>query len=182
MGRKENEEHPAGRDAVAEALEAAGLYRRAARRWLECWTGARTVRSGPGWLPVAVSVWKMPESLNRRQSALVMYARRRLTRRNEWVSMHRTGSESIPLTVAPPKKIIILITVELLLADNPCRSLLTIGEMDISSLPGGAVTECYTERFATIPPCMWYRYCQERRWRTRSIPGLAISLKRRRQK
>ncbi|EDS7589344.1 PerC family transcriptional regulator [Salmonella enterica subsp. diarizonae] len=35
MGRKENEEHPAGRDAVAEALEAAGLYRRAARRWLD---------------------------------------------------------------------------------------------------------------------------------------------------
>ncbi|ELO0596420.1 PerC family transcriptional regulator [Salmonella enterica] len=28
MGRKENEEHPAGRDAVAEALEAA-------RRWLD---------------------------------------------------------------------------------------------------------------------------------------------------
>ncbi|HGB5418503.1 TPA: PerC family transcriptional regulator [Salmonella enterica subsp. enterica serovar Muenchen] len=35
MGRKENEEHPAGRDAVAEALEAAGFYRRAARRWLD---------------------------------------------------------------------------------------------------------------------------------------------------
>ncbi|EAR6709546.1 PerC family transcriptional regulator [Salmonella enterica] len=35
MGRKENEEHPTGRDAVAEALEAAGLYRRAARRWLD---------------------------------------------------------------------------------------------------------------------------------------------------
>lgn len=45
MGRKKGE-HPAGNeagkpdtpvmsDAVAEALEAAGLYRRAARRWLE---------------------------------------------------------------------------------------------------------------------------------------------------
>lgn len=68
-----------------------------------------------------------------------------------------------------------LITVELLLADNPRRSLLTIGEMDISSLPGvEAVTECYTERFATIPPGMWYRYYQGRRWRTRSIPGPAF--------
>ncbi len=105
MGRKENEEHPAGRDAVAEALEAAGLYRRAARRWRwTCWTGAVTVRNGPGWLPVAVSVWKMPESLNRRQSALVIYARRRLTRRNEWVSMHRRGSEGTPADGGPPKK------------------------------------------------------------------------------
>ncbi|HFJ2162826.1 TPA: hypothetical protein ACGTPM_002971 [Salmonella enterica] len=70
-----------------------------------------------------------------------------------------------------------LITVELLLADNPRRSLLTIGEMDISSLPEvEAVTECYTERFATIPPGMWYRYYQGRRWRTRSIPGPAFFL------
>lgn len=46
-----------------------------------------------------------------------------------------------------------LITVELLLADNLRRSLLTIGELDISPLPGlEAVTECYAERFATIPP------------------------------
>ncbi|EJI0485807.1 PerC family transcriptional regulator [Salmonella enterica] len=46
MGRKKNGERPAGKgtgktdtgvmsDIVAEALEAAGLYRRAARRWLE---------------------------------------------------------------------------------------------------------------------------------------------------
>lgn len=35
MGREKNGEQPAGRDAVAESLEAAGLYRRAARRWLE---------------------------------------------------------------------------------------------------------------------------------------------------
>ncbi|EBI5032235.1 PerC family transcriptional regulator [Salmonella enterica] len=35
MGRKKTGEYPTGRDAVAEALEAAGLYRRAARRWLE---------------------------------------------------------------------------------------------------------------------------------------------------
>lgn len=35
MGRKKTGEYPAGRDAVAEALESAGLYRRAARRWLE---------------------------------------------------------------------------------------------------------------------------------------------------
>ncbi|EBI1834468.1 PerC family transcriptional regulator [Salmonella enterica] len=35
MERKKNGEYPAGRDAVAEALESAGLYRRAARRWLE---------------------------------------------------------------------------------------------------------------------------------------------------
>ncbi|ELT1239433.1 PerC family transcriptional regulator [Salmonella enterica] len=35
VGRKKNGEYPTGRDAVAEALEAAGLYRRAARRWLE---------------------------------------------------------------------------------------------------------------------------------------------------
>lgn len=70
-----------------------------------------------------------------------------------------------------------LITVELLLADNLRRSLLTIGEMDISSLPGlEAVTKCYTERFATIPPSMWYRYCQGRWWRTRSIPGLDFFL------
>lgn len=102
MGRKENEEHPAGRDAVAEALEAAGLYRRAARRWLDVLDRCRDSEER-AWLPVAVSVWKMPESLNRRQSALVIYARRRLTRRNEWVSMHRRGSEGTPLTVVLPK-------------------------------------------------------------------------------
>lgn len=70
-----------------------------------------------------------------------------------------------------------LITVELLLADNPRRSLMTIEEMDISSLPGvEAVTECYTERFATIPPGMWYRYYQGQRWRIRSIPGPFFSV------
>ncbi|ENU5441509.1 hypothetical protein ACE3YI_000794 [Salmonella enterica] len=46
-----------------------------------------------------------------------------------------------------------LITVELLMSDNLRRSLLTIGELDISLQPGlQTVIECYTERFATIPP------------------------------
>ncbi|EAR6709545.1 hypothetical protein EWN99_23020 [Salmonella enterica] len=70
-----------------------------------------------------------------------------------------------------------LITVELLLADNPRRSLLTIGELDISLLPGlEAVIECYTERFATIPPGMWYRQYQGQCWLTRSLPGPAFFL------
>lgn len=70
-----------------------------------------------------------------------------------------------------------LITVELLFADNPRRSLLTIGKLDISLLPGlEAVTECYTERFATIPPGMWYRQYQGQRWLTRRLPGPAFFL------
>lgn len=68
-----------------------------------------------------------------------------------------------------------LITVELLLADNLRRSLLTIGELDISPLPGlEAVTECYAERFATIPSGMWYRQYRGQRWLTRSLPGPAF--------
>lgn len=68
-----------------------------------------------------------------------------------------------------------LITVELLLADNPRRSLLTIGALDINLLPGlEAVIECYTERFATIPPGMWYRQYRGQRWLTRSLPGPAF--------
>lgn len=40
-----------------------------------------------------------------------------------------------------------LITVELLLADNLRRSLLTLGELDLSPLPGlERVIECYTEK------------------------------------
>lgn len=70
-----------------------------------------------------------------------------------------------------------LITVELLLADNLRRSLLTLGELDTSLLPGlEAVIACYTERFATIPPGMWYREYQGQRWLTRSLPGLAFFL------
>lgn len=68
-----------------------------------CWTGAVTVRNGPGWRPAAVSVWKMPENLNRQQNILRMYTGWRPIRRNEWVSMHRTGSEGIPLTENPVK-------------------------------------------------------------------------------
>lgn len=46
-----------------------------------------------------------------------------------------------------------LITVELLLADNLRRSLLTVGKLDISTQPRlETVIACYTERFATIPP------------------------------
>lgn len=46
-----------------------------------------------------------------------------------------------------------LITVELLLTDNLRRSLLTLGELDLSPLPGlERVVECYTERFAPFPP------------------------------
>ncbi|EAA2982572.1 hypothetical protein DNY73_13550 [Salmonella enterica subsp. diarizonae] len=65
-----------------------------------------------------------------------------------------------------------LITVELLMSDNLRRSLLTIGELDISLQPGlQTVIEFYTERFATIPPGMWYRYYQGQHWLTRSLPG-----------
>ncbi|EIG1925721.1 hypothetical protein ACFDWB_003789 [Salmonella enterica] len=70
-----------------------------------------------------------------------------------------------------------LITVELLLADNLRRSLLTVGELDISTPPGlEAIIACYTERFATIPPGMWYREYQGQRWLTRSLPGPAFFL------
>lgn len=70
-----------------------------------------------------------------------------------------------------------LITVELLLTDNLRRSLLTLGEPDLSSLPGlERVIECYTERFATLPPGMWYRQYQGQRWLTRSLPGSAFFL------
>ena len=47
--------------------------------------------------------WKKPENLNRWQNILVMYARRRLTCKNEWVSIHKRGSEGIPLTENPVK-------------------------------------------------------------------------------
>lgn len=68
-----------------------------------------------------------------------------------------------------------LITVELLLADNLRHSLLTVGELDISTQPRlERVVECYTERFATLPPGMWYRQYQGRRWLTRSLPGPAF--------
>ncbi|HIB1583245.1 TPA: hypothetical protein ACWV6E_005860, partial [Salmonella enterica subsp. enterica serovar Muenchen] len=68
-----------------------------------------------------------------------------------------------------------LITVELLLTDNLRRSLLTLGALDLSPLPGlEAFIECYTERFATIPPGMWYRQYQGQRWLTRSLPGPAF--------
>lgn len=68
-----------------------------------------------------------------------------------------------------------LITVELLPADNLRRSLLTLGEPDLSPLPGlERVIECYTERFATLPPGMWYRQYQGQRWLTRSLPGPAF--------
>lgn len=70
-----------------------------------------------------------------------------------------------------------LITVELLLADNLRHSLLTLGALDFSPLPGlERVVECYTERFATLPPGMWYRQYQGRRWLTRSLPGPAFFL------
>lgn len=70
-----------------------------------------------------------------------------------------------------------LITVELLLTDNLRRSLLTLGELDLSPLPGlERVIECYTERFATLPPGMWYRQYQGQRCLTRSLPGLAFFL------
>lgn len=43
-------------------------------------------------------------------------------------------------------------TVELLPADNLRRSLLTLGELDLSPLPGlERVIECYTERFHPFP-------------------------------
>ncbi|ECI9603633.1 TPA: hypothetical protein ACWV6Y_004731 [Salmonella enterica subsp. enterica serovar Muenchen] len=68
-----------------------------------------------------------------------------------------------------------LITVELLPADNQRRSLLTLGELDTRPLPGlETAIECYTERFATLPPGMWYRQYQGQRWLTRSLPGLAF--------
>lgn len=68
-----------------------------------------------------------------------------------------------------------LITVELLLADNLRHSLLTLGALDLSPLPGlERVVECYTERFATLPPGMWYRQYQGQRWLTRSLPGPAF--------
>ncbi|MEW9208322.1 PerC family transcriptional regulator [Citrobacter werkmanii] len=43
-------------DVVAEALERAGLYRRAARRWLEVLDECPPVRDVSGWQPVATGV------------------------------------------------------------------------------------------------------------------------------
>lgn len=63
------------------------------------------------------------------------------------------------------------------MSDNLRRSLLTIGQPDISLQPGlQTATECYTERFATIPPGMWYRYYQGQHWLTRSLLGPAFFL------
>ncbi|EAA4684163.1 hypothetical protein DQD18_15180 [Salmonella enterica subsp. enterica serovar Oranienburg] len=65
-----------------------------------------------------------------------------------------------------------LITVELLLSDNLRRSLLTVGELDAGTLPGlEAMIGRYAGKYATIPPGMWYRRWQGRRWLTRSVPG-----------
>ncbi|EAY8076984.1 hypothetical protein FTZ84_03865 [Salmonella enterica] len=73
-----------------------------------------------------------------------------------------------------------LMTVELLPADNLRRSLLTLGELDLSPLPGlERVIECYTERFHPSPG-MWYRQYQGQRWLTRSLPGPAFFLSLRR--
>ncbi|MBO1997490.1 PerC family transcriptional regulator [Klebsiella pneumoniae] len=44
------------RDSIAERLEACGLYRRAASRWIEVMQRCRTMRTESGSVTIAISV------------------------------------------------------------------------------------------------------------------------------
>lgn len=114
MGQKRTEESHADRwagkpdvcvmsDAVAEALEAAGLYRRAARRWLEVLDRCRDCDER-AWLATRRSqCLEKARKSEPKAEYLGEVCQAASDTQKRWAFGHRKRSGSIPLLVTPVK-------------------------------------------------------------------------------